>query len=59
MWFWRGTITGLLLGLLFWGGLDPWWAEGVLILLGTGAVIMATDAIRTVQSSESHRRVVS
>lgn len=59
MWFWRGLAAGLLLGVLFWGGLDPWWNEGVLIMLGTGVVIMITDAARTLRSQGSNRRVLS
>lgn len=59
MWFWRGLAAGLLLGVLFWGGLNPWWKEGVLVMLGTGMVIMITDAARALRSRESNRRVLS
>jgi hypothetical protein len=59
MWFWRGSATGLLLGLLLWTGLDSWWKEGVLIMLGTGALIMITDVTRALRSPDFKRRVAS
>lgn len=46
IWVWRAVVTGLLLVLLLWGRLAAWWEEGVLILLGTGVLIVAADIIR-------------
>jgi len=46
IWVWRAVVIGLLLVLLLWGRLAPWWEEGVLILVGTGVLIVAVDIIR-------------
>ncbi len=49
-------MTGLLIVLLLWGRLALWWEEGVLILLGTGVLIVAADIIRSFAPRQSTDR---